>query len=210
MPLLRQLEFAFHTVAGIADHGRFSASQDAGVTDPGYSNVERNFNVEEIARDLLRTNGANRIAGELRVEWNPRLKTAAGRADYREKLICLNPRLVEHPAEIDRTLRHELAHILAEFRKKSRRRISPHGPEWQQACRDLGIAGEKRCHTLPFPAKRYAPRFIYRCPHCRRDFPRVRKIKRTVACFACCQAHNRGEFDPRFRLRLTTLCDPPY
>jgi SprT protein len=113
--------------------------------------------------------------------------------------------LMEHPAEIDRTLRHELAHILAQFREKSRRRISPHGPEWQQACRDLGIADEKRCHTLPFPAKRYTQRFIYRCPNCRRDFPRVRKIKRTVACLACCRAHNSGEFDVRFRLKLLTV-----
>jgi predicted SprT family Zn-dependent metalloprotease len=117
----------------------------------------------------------------------------------------LNPRLVEHPSEIDRTLRHELAHILAQFRQRSRRRISPHGPEWQQACRDLGIANEKRCHTLPFPAKRYTRRFIYRCPNCRRAFPRVRKIKRTVACLACCRAHNGGEFDVRFRLKLLTV-----
>jgi predicted SprT family Zn-dependent metalloprotease len=154
------------------------------------------------ARQLLCSLGAKRIATELRVEWNVRLKTAAGRADHRQKLISLNPRLVEHPEEIDRTLRHELAHILAQFREKSRRRISPHGPEWQQACRDLGIAGEKRCHTLPFPAKSYAPRFIYCCPNCRRDFPRVLKIKRTVACLACCRAHNRGEFDARFQLTL--------
>jgi len=153
------------------------------------------------ARELLCSLGAKRIAIELRVEWNSRLKTAAGRADYRQKLISLNPRLVEHPAEIDRTLRHELAHILAQFRV-GRRRISPHGPEWQQACRDLGIADEKRCHTLPFPAKHYTPRFIYRCANCRRDFPRVRKIKRTVACLACCRAHNGGEFDVRFRLKL--------
>jgi predicted SprT family Zn-dependent metalloprotease len=107
--------------------------------------------------------------------------------------------------EIDRTLRHELAHILAQFREKRRRRISPHGPEWQQACRDLGIADEKRCHTLPFPAKRYARRYIYRCPNCRRGFARVRKIKRTVACLACCRAHNAGEFDVRFRLKLLTV-----
>jgi predicted SprT family Zn-dependent metalloprotease len=145
--------------------------------------------------------GAKRIATELQVEWNSRLKTAAGRADYRQKSISLNPRLVEHPEEIDRTLRHELAHFLAQFRA-GRRRISPHGSEWQQACRELGIAGEKRCHTLPFAAKRHTPRFIYRCPNCRRDFPRVRKLKRTVACLACCQAHNRGEFDIRFRLTL--------
>jgi predicted SprT family Zn-dependent metalloprotease len=158
----------------------------------------------QTARELLCSLGAKRIATELRVEWNSRLKTAAGRADYRRKLISLNPRLVEHPAEIDRTLRHELAHIVAQFRA-GRRRISPHGPEWLQACRDLGIAGEKRCHTLPFPATRYVPRFMYRCPNCRRHFPRVRKITRIVACLACCRAHNGGEFDVRFRLKLLTV-----
>jgi SprT protein len=207
MPSLRQLEFAFQTtsVAGIADPGRRGGSQHAGagVTDPGY-NGERYANVQEKARQLLRSLGAKRIAKELRVEWNSRLKTAAGRVDYHQKLISLNPRLIEHPPEIDRTLRHELAHILAQFRA-GRRRIPPHGPEWQQACVDLGIADEKRCHTLPFPAQRYAPRFVYRCPNCRRDFPRVRRIKRSVACLACCRAHNRGEFDLRFRLKLLTV-----
>ena len=193
MPLLRQLEFAFHTVAAsLWDASRFAQRS-------GYKTSD----LQITARQLLCSLGAKRIATELRVEWNSRLKTAAGRADYRQKLISLNPRLVEHCEEIDRTLRHELAHFLAQFRA-GRRRISPHGPEWQQACRDLGIAGEKRCHTLPFPAKRHTPRFIYRCPNCRRDFPRVRKIIRTVACLACCRAHNGGEFDPRFRLRLVT------
>jgi SprT protein len=207
MPSLRQLQFAFQTtsVAGIADPGLRGASQHdgAGVTGRGY-NQERYPNVQEKARELLCSLGAKRIATEIRVEWNPRLQTAAGRADYRYKLISLNPRLAEYPEEIDRTLRHELAHILAQFRV-GRRRILPHGFEWQQACRDLGIAGEKRCHTLPFLAKRDAPRFIYRCPNCRRNFPRVRRIRRTVACLACCRAHNGGEFDARFRLKLLKL-----
>jgi SprT protein len=202
MPLLRQLEFAFGrtAVAGIVDSGRLGAPQDAGVTDPGYNNPERNLNLEETARDLLRSLGAVRIAGDLRVEWNSRLKTAAGRADYRAKLISLNPRLFEHPTEIDRTLRHELAHILAQFRA-GRRRIPPHGIEWRKACLDLGIADEKRCHNLPFPAQTYAARFVYRCPNCRQEFPRVRRLRRVVACLPCCRKHNGGEFDLRFRLR---------
>jgi predicted SprT family Zn-dependent metalloprotease len=155
----------------------------------------------QTARDLLNANGAARIAGELRVEWDSRLKTAAGRADYREKLISLNPRLSEYPTEIDRTLRHELAHILAQFRV-GRRKISPHGTEWRQACRDLGIANENRCHNLPFPARTYAARFVYHCPNCNQEFPRVRRVRRAVACLACCRKHNSGDFDPRFRLRL--------
>ena len=207
MPLLRQLEFEFRSISllfvgppGVSPGELINES--AGKMPPGHT--AETAVLLKTACELLRSLGAKRIATELRVEWNSRLKTAAGRADHRQKLISLNPRLVEHPAEIDRTLRHELAHILAQFRA-GRRRISPHGSEWQQACRDLGIAGEKRCHTLPFPAKRYAPRFIYRCPNCRRDFPRARRIKRTVACLACCREHNRGEFDVRFRLKLPTV-----
>jgi SprT protein len=204
MPLLRQLEFEFRSTnllfvgpPGVSPGELINES--AGKMPVGHT--AGTAVLLKTARELLCSLGAKRIATELRVEWNSRLKTAAGRADHRQKLISLNPRLVEHPEEIDRTLRHELAHILAQFRA-GRRRISPHGSEWQQACRDLGIAGEKRCHTLPFPAKRYAPRFIYRCPNCRHDFPRARKIKRTIACLACCRAHNGGEFDVRFRLKL--------
>jgi len=197
MLLLRQLEFAFHTVAASLWDAKCHVGSERVAQRSGY----RNSDLHLQARELLRANGAGRIARELRVEWNSRLKTAAGRADYREKLISLNPRLIEHPEEIDRTLRHELAHILAQFRA-GRRKISPHGAEWQRACVDLGIADEKRCHTLPFPARTYAARFIYRCPKCRQEFPRVRRVRRAVACLACCRKHNGGAFDPRFRLKL--------
>ena len=193
MPLLRQLEFAFQAVAAsLWDASRFAQRS-------GYRNVDLQIK----ARELLRALGATRIATEICVEWNLRLRTTAGRADYRQKLISLNPRLLEHSAEIDRTLRHELAHILAQFRA-GRRRILPHGNEWRIACHDLGIADEKRCHNLPFPVSARARRYVYKCPRCRRDFPRTRRIKRAVACLACCHAHNGGEFDARFRLRLVS------
>ena len=193
MPLLRQLEFAFRTVAAsLWDASRFAERSDY-----------RRADLEANARELLRSLGAAQIAGELRVEWNSRLKTAAGRADYRQKLVSLNPRLFEYPIEVDRTLRHELAHILAQFRA-GRRRIPPHGAEWRQACCDLGIADEKRCHNLPFPARTYVARFLYRCPNCHQEFPRVRRVRRAVACLTCCRKHNGGGFDPRFRLRPVT------
>jgi len=204
MPLLRQLEFAFRSTGilpveqpGVSPGESMIEPADRMPADPTAGTAV----LLRVARQLLCSLGAVRIARELRVEWNARLKTAAGRADYRQQLISLNPRLFEHPAEIDRTLRHELAHILAQFRA-GRRRVLPHGPEWQQACRDLGIVDEKRCHNLPFPARRYTARFIYRCPNCRQEFPRVRRVGRAVACLACCRAHNGGEFDTRFRLRL--------
>jgi len=197
MPLLRQLEFAFRSVVGHADRLPNSHTATEAVA---LQFLWRDVGLEQIARDLLRALGARRIATELCVEWNSRLKTAAGRADYRQKLISLNPQLIKHPAEINRTLRHELAHILAQFRAR-RRRILPHGIEWREACHDLGISDEKRCHNLPFPARTYAARFVYRCPHCRQEFPRVRRVHRAVACLACCRKHNRGKFDARFRLQ---------
>lgn len=154
------------------------------------------------ARALFVAAGGGNVAARVRVEWNGRMRSAAGRADVGRWLITLNPRLREHGAEeIDRTLRHELAHLLARWRM-GRRRIAPHGREWRQACADLGIAGEARCHTLSLPTRRMRRRFIYRCGKCGGEFPRVRKVRRAVACLACCRRFNRGAYDERFRLRL--------
>src|SRR5207244_9745511 len=130
MPLRKQLEFVFE---------RRLLHQRAG----------RDVDLELRAREILSAVGARRLAYLVRVEWNSRLQTAAGRADFREKLISLNPRLCDYgESEIDRTLRHELANLLAQFRA-GRRRVSPHGPEWRAACCDLGIGDEVRCHNLP-------------------------------------------------------------
>jgi SprT protein len=193
----KQLEFALEFCSRPALSGRSGRGDGAP-------------RLQQQARELLRQLGTGKLAREVRVEWNPRLKTAAGRANFRQKLISLNPLLLNHDlvsvnrqsgSDIDRTLRHELAHLLAQFRV-GRRRIAPHGVEWRQACCDLGIADEARCHNLPFATKAYPARFVYRCPNCRQEFPRVRRIRRAIACLACCRKHNGGDFDPRFRLKL--------
>jgi SprT protein len=203
MRLLRQLELAFETTAALTSILSLRERRTKSSGEGHLVGESHDIDLESKAREILYELGANRLACAIRVEWNSCLKTSAGRADYRHKLISLNPLLFEHPAEIDRTLRHELAHLLAQFRV-GRRRLLPHGTEWQQACRDLGIADEKRCHSLPFPARRHTPRFIYRCPNCRQEFPRVRRVRRAVACLACCRAHNGGQFDTRFRLKLVS------
>jgi SprT protein len=201
MRSLEQLEFAFRStdILSIGQPG-ISPGELTGKLR-GRPTAETPV-LQSRARELLHTLGAGRLACLVRVEWNWRLQTAAGRADYRAKLISLNPRLCDHHApEIERTLRHELAHLLAQFRA-GRRRILPHGPEWREACRDLGIGNERRCHELPFPVRNLARRYLYQCPHCRRNFPRVRQLRRAVACYACCRAHNHGRFTARFRLQL--------
>jgi SprT protein len=216
MRLLKQLELIFRdtdSLTSILSTLRPVAIAGWTTKSPGEGNSNAfglglDVDLESKARELLRELGAGKLAREIRVEWNPRMRTAAGRAHFREKLISLNPLLRDVRAglavngdEVHRTLRHELAHLLAQFRA-GRRRILPHGAEWRDACRDLGIGDEARCHNLPFPAKTYRARFVYRCPGCRRDFPRVRRVPRAVACLACCRAHNGGDFDARFRLKL--------
>jgi predicted SprT family Zn-dependent metalloprotease len=162
----------------------------------------RDATLEAKAREMLCALDAAELAREVHVEWNARLFSAAGRADFRRNLVSLNPRLREQDAaEIERTLRHELAHLLAQFRA-GRRRVPPHGAEWRKACRDLGIEDESRTHALPFPIQRRSRRFLYQCPRCGKEFPRVRKIKKAVACLECCRKFNRGKFDKSAQLRL--------
>src|SRR5689334_9528001 len=97
----------------------------------------RDGELESIARALLRDHGAHALASRVLVEWSPRLRSAAGRAEYAKARILLNCRLSVHgEMEIDRTFRHELAHLLAQARA-GRRRILPHGREWKRACADL-------------------------------------------------------------------------
>ena len=171
-------------------------------TGPSLVVLGRDFELERKAREMLEALSASELGSSVHVEWNARLFSAAGRADYRRKLASLNPRLREQDvAEIDRTMRHELAHLLAQFRA-GRHRVAPHGDEWRKACRDLGIADESRTHALPFPIQRRSRHLLYQCPRCGKEFPRVRRIKRAVACLECCRKFNRGKFDSSAQLRL--------
>jgi len=171
-------------------------------TGPSLVVLGRDSGLERKAQELLQALNALELAASVQVEWNARLFSAAGRADFRRNLVSLNPRLREHDeAEIDRTLRHELAHLLAQSRA-GRRRVAPHGVEWRKACQDLGISNEARTHTLPFPVKRRSRPFLYQCPRCEKEFPRARRIKRAVACLECCRKFNRGKFDKGAQLRL--------
>ena len=206
MLLFEQLELFGQPIRPVARIA--SRSLKTGSQQPRHLRSGRDRQLEAQAREMLGAVGATTVVPLVRVVWSSRLRTAAGRADFHRNVITLNPLLHSHgEAEIDRTLRHELAHLVAHSRR-GRRRISPHGPEWRQACRDLGIADEQRCHALPFPQQTRARRFLYRCPGCGRDFPRVHRIRRRVACLACCRRYNRGQFEKQFTLKLVAAPQP--
>jgi predicted SprT family Zn-dependent metalloprotease len=140
------------------------------------------------------------LARKVRVVWNPRMQTTAGRAWWPDRTIELNPKLRDcQPEELWRTLKHELAHLVA-YERCGRRHIDPHGDEWQAACTELGIHGEKPFHTLPFKRRRMKRNHSYICPNCLGIIHRVRPIQRTVACYDCCRKFNRGAYHERFKL----------
>lgn len=143
--------------------------------------------------------GMEHVAENVTVVWNPRMRSTAGRAWLLACMIELNPRLKElEPQHIDTTLRHELAHLVAQARAKGRR-IAAHGAEWRKACADLGIPGEKACHRLPLPSRKQQARYLYQCPHCLTEVPRVRRMTKPMACRRCCKNHANGRYDARFR-----------
>jgi SprT protein len=156
--------------------------------------------LENLANQWLTALGMPGAGGLLKVEWNARLRSTAGYAHYPQWRIELNPRLREFEGQIERTLKHELAHLIAYHR--SGRRIEPHGSEWRRACADLGIPDERARHTLPLPRKEVRRKLLYACPNCQHIARRVKRFRKPVACRKCCDAFAGGVFDARFKYRL--------
>lgn len=150
----------------------------------------------ETARSL----GLHELARKVVVTWNPRMQTTAGRAWWPDRAIELNPKLNECGSEeLWRTLKHELAHLVA-YERCGRRKIEPHGREWQAACVELGIPGEQPYHTLPFKRRRMKRNHAYICSNCFAVIHRVKPIKKAVACYECCRKFNSGAYHDRYRL----------
>lgn len=64
-------------------------------------------------------------------------------------------------AFIAETVPHEVAHAITQV---CHGRVKPHGREWQQVMRWLGVAEPRRCHDFTPPAgRRGQRRWTYRC-----------------------------------------------
>ena len=165
---------------------------------------DTDYRLTEEARHLLRGIGEAELGRSVIVCWNRRMRREAGRAWLQELRVDLHPglKVVEGAqTEVDRTLRHELAHLVAQHRA-GERYIPPHGAEWKQACCELGIPGEKATHNLPLGGAGREKRYAYRCPKCGVTLRRARKMTRQCACLKCCREWNEGEFCEDFVFEL--------
>lgn len=169
--------------------------------EPAPATEGRDPALEATARTLLEELGLHEGVAKLRVIWNPKLRSTAGYAKFPQWIIELNPRLHEFEGQVERTMKHELAHLIA-YARAGRRRIEPHGPEWRKACTDIGIPDENARHTLPLPRSKQERKFTYVCMHCGFTVGRVKKFRRHTACLACCKKYTGGRYDARFQFVL--------
>lgn len=136
------------------------------------------------------------------LRWNKRLRSSAGRfvpGSYRF-LTTIHPvieiasylKTEERARElIADTLGHEMIH----YWLWARRKPYGHTPEFWKKMQEMGVS---RYNSVP----RSRPyKYVYACPGCEKEFKTRKRLGR-LACASCCNQHNRGKFDFRFKLVL--------
>ncbi|MGC6425488.1 MAG: SprT-like domain-containing protein [Akkermansiaceae bacterium] len=195
----RQIEFGF-TNADVE-----KSRDSVGIAEACSRFMGIDEKLTEVCSNLCKMLGLYGLAERVGVEWNPRMRSTAGRATWPVCLIELNTHLPSiSEEEVRRTLLHELAHLVT-YERLGHARCAPHGEKWQQACADLGIPGETATHRLALPSRTLKRQWKYVCRSCGASFERVRKFRNRVACYECCAKETNGYYDERFRLIEVSL-----
>jgi len=162
--------------------------------------------LQKMAQEILKEHAYEELSKEIKVFWNPLLQTTLGMALYHLNSVTLNPKIADNEEELHRTLRHELAHLIA-YSKNSHRRISPHGQEWREACIELGLPEEEPCHDLPIKRRVIERKYHYSCPNptCQFEIARVKPFKNPVSCAHCCKKYNHGRFSAKYQMVKTVV-----
>ncbi len=137
-----------------------------------------------------------------RLAWNSRLRSSSGRFhpgsrvywDERPALIEIASYLLRH-ADAEKHIRDTMAHEMIHYWLWVRRRPYGHTDEFYAKMRLMGVS---RYNPVP---RLTAPKYIYACPKCGKEFPAQRVLK-PVACSECCRRYARGKYSNDFRLVL--------
>lgn len=85
---------------------------------------------------------------DIEVEIADRFKQKAGQYRHGERKIRISRHLIDnHPGEVIETLKHELGHAVTMHRHR-KRRIKPHGKEWESIMEEMEVDKPKACHNL--------------------------------------------------------------
>lgn len=120
-----------------------------------------------------------------------RRMTAAGGYYPAKREIRISTRYHHHfPDEVYDTLKHEMIHII-NFK---------HDAAFKRMARRIGASVRANDH----PALRKPPRYVYICPHCFTEYPRVKRL-RMASCGKC----SGKKYDERFKLVLKRSFNKP-
>lgn len=112
------------------------------------------------------------------LEWR-RYRTTAGTANFQRWSICLSAHVLDDLEKLERTLKHEYAHLLA-FARFGARRGRGHGPAWRACMHELGEPPEVY-HRYEVQRNQARQEVHYRCVQCgvtivrRRQLPKRKK-----------------------------------
>jgi len=112
-----------------------------------------------------------------------RAVTQFGSCNVRTRTIRLSGPLTDtnDRAQVEDTIRHEIAHALV-WQRQVGRRGQPHGPEWQRIAREVG-ARPQACGPGEPPS--VPPPYLATCTRCERESRRYRRPSRPVSCGRC-------------------------
>ncbi|MEO7001616.1 MAG: hypothetical protein ABI068_07420 [Ktedonobacterales bacterium] len=127
-------------------------------------------------------------------------------SDFRH-LIFVEPELL--PEGIEVTVAHELIHLADRVQGRPRKHhchghdaisvdeaaITERDPDW---LRELLAEETRRREGALRKARPY--KYIYDCPNCRKEYPRVKRYARSVSC-----GHCDSHFNPAFVLRMRLI-----
>jgi predicted SprT family Zn-dependent metalloprotease len=101
--------------------------------------------------------------------------------------------LMNTQAEVEDTIRHEIAHALAPPK-------AGHGRLWKLQCIITG-ANPKRCYDSADVSQPQGD-WSATCPCCKRTYYKFRQPRKTkpVSCARCCREHNHGRFTMAYQL----------
>ena len=132
--------------------------------------------------------------------WNSRLRSSAGRfVPGSRKWILNSPPKIEIASYLEKEEKAEalitdtVAHEMIHYWLWVRRLPYGHNEDFLRKMREMGVS---RYNPVP---KLRAPKYLYRCPECEKDFPARRRLG-VLACLECCKKNAGGKFDRRFKL----------
>jgi predicted SprT family Zn-dependent metalloprotease len=113
-------------------------------------------------------------------------KRAIAQAWFGPKIVYISKYFFEHNTdeEIDDTIKHEIAHILAGAKNR-------HNSRWQQWCEIVGCRPKAFQSTpIDMPYK-----YFYQCPNCKKMFKTFRPITSKSSCGVCCKSSFNKEYE---------------